>query len=1111
MDARINGSSIQPDAIRQSRLRAGMARNVRRCSAALALLAITLAAPLVHAQPTCPVVIAGGNGQNIDTFGVSLPLRFVQRGSFAEVPPTPVQFTATLTGNAVFDSGGQTRVVLAPWQAAGAPLVEALGELVIFAGPTPGPVTVTVQSNQCAKVAAPIVFNATIVQGVRPPITIESGDGALLSPGQTIDLVASVSFPDRTGGATRIPAGAVADFTVIAGDGSFTANGSSSIRVPFGNFNRATATLRAGQDEGPLVVEVSDPSGFFGPARFNLAVQRQREVRTISGDGQTGRPGTTSQPLVLEVRNTQGRPVAGAVVTWGIAFGVGPVVSRETTVTGTDGRTSNTVVFASTPTESIVVATLPGGETARFRLTSALAGVSVLSGNNQSGVLGSDADQPVVFQFSGDNGGAPNGEPVEFSVVGGSATLNATSDVVNDRGTASVRFRYGTTPGEVRIRAAFRSGQFSAIASAVALTGGTPTTTGNNQTGAAGSRLAQPFVVQLTQPPEGAKGLGGVTINWTVTAGGGRLDSATSVTDASGRASNQYTLGPAGGTNTVRASFPGGDSVVFNATATVTPTVPANATFEITAGNNQNLVTGSPSAPLVVRVRTAAGAPVPGASVAWRVTPVGNGGANPLTSVTNAAGEASTVVTLGLPGPAVVIASLPDNPSIAALNFSLNGGVENIPGLTSGQREVAGAIDVACPALFRQSQVGALSAGQQDLLARCSELVGGAAGSPDDVANALDQMLNDETAAQDDAAFSTATAQFDNLKARIAALRSGSAGIDLGGLALAGAGGALPLSFLPSNLVAGDAEGAAGDEVGADFARWGFFASGTIGRGDRDDEASSPGYEFDTYGLTAGVDYRWSDALVFGGALGYSNNDTDVNRDQGRLETRGYSGSLYAAWFPADAWYADAVLTYGSNSYDLSRRIRYQIGSGSAAQTIDQIASASPDGSQIQFALSAGRDFNRGAWGFGPYARVSMTRIDFDAYTERMSNPSAPGGGLAMSVADRELESLEGVVGGKLSYTMSTDWGILIPYSQIEWLHEFEDDPDAIVARFLNDPTGTAILVPQEDVDTDYFNLGLGLSAVFANGRSGFLYYERRAGQSGYSQDSLAVGVRIEF
>jgi outer membrane autotransporter protein len=784
------------------------------------------------------------------------------------------------------------------------------------------------------------------------------------------------------------------------------------------------------------------------------------------------------------------------------------VLDETSTVTGSDGRTQNTFVFGDSAGESVIVATLPGGETVRFIVTAAIGGIEVLSGDNQTGAAGSEADAPIVFTAIGPSGRLPIGERVDFSVVAGSATLLNASDIINERGTASVRFRYGATPGTVLIRGSFLGGQFTATASATSFAAGGAAATGNNQSAAPGARLAQPLVVQLAQPPEGAKGLGGVPISWMVTAGGGRLDSATTLTDANGRASNQLTLGPSPGANAVRADIPGGASVAFSATAV--QVVPGNSTFEIASGNNQALPTGSPSSPLVVRLRGPGGAPVAGATVAWRVTPAANGGANPATSVTNAQGEASTVVTLGLPGDANVIATVQDATGLAPVTFTLNGGVSNIAGLTEAQSEVADAIDVACPALAVQSQTGTLTAGQQDLLARCSELVGNAGANPDDVTRALGQMVNDEAAAQDDAAFNTTGAQFDNLKARIAALRSGSTGINLGGLAIAGGGGVLPLSFLPSTLVAGDEGG--GGEVGADFSRWGFFASGTIGSGDRDAESGTPGYEFDTWGLTAGVDYRWSDRFVFGAALGYNSNDTDVAADQGRLEAKGYSGSLYATWYQGEAWYADAVLTYGSNSYDLSRRIRYQIrGAGGAMQSIDQVATASPDGDQLQFALSAGRDFSRGAWSFGPYARATATRVDFDAYTERMSNPTAPGGGLALAIEARELKSLEAVLGGKVSYAMSTSWGVLVPHAQVEFLHEFEDSADDIVARFANDPTGTAILVSQATIDTDYFNLGLGLSGVFADGRSAFLYYERRAGQSGYSQDSLALGVRIEF
>jgi outer membrane autotransporter protein len=1091
---------------RRAEFARGCIRSALRCVAVWMGLVFGAVSPLALAQPACPTAIVSGNMQDLTPGIASAPLVFRLTTTAAEAPP-PVVFDLAIAGDAVFTAtGGTTRSITVPWTLVSGNLFEAVGSTVtVVSGNIGGPIAVGVGTITCAS-SPPTVFTlfglGASAAGTIVPL---AGDGATVAPGGQVTLRATVDFGNGAG-ANRAPEGqGTLDFRIVSGDGRFS-NGSTSIAAAVDN-NQASVVLTAGNTEGVIRVEASSPG--LTPYVFTVNVVQRVTASPVSGDGQTGRPGGPGQPLVLQVLDPTGAPVPDQPVNWAVAFGVGPQLDATTTTTDAQGRTQNTFVFGPQTGESIIVATLPTGATVRFRVVSALGGITVASGNGQTGVVGSVADAPIVFEVSDTAGRPAVGELVRFTVLTGSAVLDAGSDVVNELGRATARFRYGDSPGPVAIQGSAFGGQFTAIATVRAF-GSSPTAaSGNNQSAAPGTPLSQPLVVQLAQSTaSNPKGLAGVVVTWTVTAGGGRLASATSITDAGGRATNQLTLGPTAGANTVRADIPGGGSVVFSATGAVDPAAGAS-TFEIASGNNQSLPTATPSAPLVVRVRNAAGAAVAGASVSWRVTPGANGTANPTTSTTNAAGEASTVVTLGLPGATQVIATIPGAQGVQALTFTLNGGIQNIAGLGAGQRQVGGAIDRACPALFQASQAGGISAAQQDLLARCSELVGNAGGRPEDVRRALSQMLNDETVAQADAALTTTGAQFDNLKARIAALRSGARGASLGGLALAGDGGALPLSFLPSSVVGDSDDG--GAEAGAEFSRWGFFASGTIGRGDRDDASDTPGYEFDTRGLTAGVDYRYSDQLVFGAALGYNRNDTDVNGDQGRLETSGYSASFYGTWYQGDAWYADAVLTFGRNSYDVSRRIRYQIGTGASAVAVDQTATGSPDGTQTQFALSGGRDFNRGAWTFGPYARATLTRIDFDGYTERMSNPGGPGSGLAMMVDSRDLKSLEGVVGGKASYAMSTSWGILMPHVQVEWLHEFEDDPEAIATRFLNDPTGTAILVTQDAIDKDYLNLGIGLSGVFANGRSAFLYYERRAGERDYTQDSLALGVRIEF
>jgi hypothetical protein len=54
---------------------------------------------------------------------------------------------------------------------------------------------------------------------------------------------------------------------------------------------------------------------------------------------------------------------------------------------------------------------------------------------------------------------------------------------------------------------------------------------GNGQSGVAGTELPQPLIVRVVDPKTGA-GVGGVTVNFRVTSGGGRMFAGVTVTDA---------------------------------------------------------------------------------------------------------------------------------------------------------------------------------------------------------------------------------------------------------------------------------------------------------------------------------------------------------------------------------------------------------------------------------------------------------------------------------------------------------------------------------------------------------------------------------------------------
>jgi adhesin/invasin len=137
----------------------------------------------------------------------------------------------------------------------------------------------------------------------------------------------------------------------------------------------------------------------------------------------------------------------------------------------------------------------------------------------------------------------------------------------------------------------------------------------------------------------------GTAVTFAVTGGGGQITGSTPVSNASGVAAvGSWTLGPVAGLNTLSATSGGlnGSPVSFTATGN-----PGNATdIALNAGNNQSgTVNTALAAPYVVKVTDVNGNPVQGVTVGWSVT--GGGSMNPASSLTDAAGLASSTRTLG--------------------------------------------------------------------------------------------------------------------------------------------------------------------------------------------------------------------------------------------------------------------------------------------------------------------------------------------------------------------------------------------------------------------------------------------------------------------------------
>jgi outer membrane autotransporter protein len=1023
-------------------------------------------------------------------------------GQSADVgTPVPVSYEVEVFRNGAADNGRQVNWSVSPPNAVtfsgGAPTAQSIiaggiASVAVSSVNTTGPITITATHNDRPTLSDSfgLTGTGTIDNSIR---TIEqpedSGDGTSAAPGSEVELLALTLIDNDPESDVLVEwvvqagAGRLRTFTTRSDASGIARNTVTLPTVP------GTTRIRAARADTPAT----------GVVYFVTAVDDSLALSIVSGNGQDGGAGDSGDPMVVRLTRN-GAPVTDTNINWSVLSGSASL-SSPVSSTDSDGQSQIGFTFGTSPGPISIRASSGGAQVVfNHELIDATVGpqLRLVSGAGQSGPIGTRADFPIIVEVIDADGMPVAGRRVDWTLLSGSASFDQPSLDTDANGRASQGLTFGPDAGPILIRASI----FDAAGGRVDIpaTSFVPTlslVSGNNQSAPVSTTLPQDVVVAIAAPASRAKSLAGVTVRWTVVLGGGSLLGGTSLTDANGRASNRLTLGPNVGLNRVTASIDGGNGVSFDATGTS-----AGLPLAIVSGNGQNIPTASDSAPLVVELKTANGQPISGATIDWSATNA-TFVDDVESTVTDAQGRSSNKVRVAMPGSASITARVRDSEG-NQVTFTIDGRVANLSALNQPQQTVANAIDNLCPALDAAS---GLTPEAQDLLLRCRELVDNAGDNPDQVRRALEQLDQDIALALANTALGGLAAQFNNLRQRIGQLRTGQGGLSVSGLAIATPTGIMPLSFLPSILQGAEEDST---EVGSDFSRWGFFASGIIGRAKQDARSATPEYDYDTAGVTAGVDYRVNEAWVVGAALGYTKQDTELAQSRGDVDAKGWSVSGYTTWYNEKSWYLDGVLSLGSNDYDVRRQIAYEIvGANGSLTRISQQARASTSGDQLLFAVSGGRDFQKGAWNFGPYVRATYNRVEFDSYEERLQ--TGPGSGLGLAVSSRELKSMTGALGGKVSYAMSRDWGVLLPYAQLEWEHEFKDDPQQVVTRFLHDPTGTTIRLNGDSIDTDYYNIGFGLSAIFAGGRSAFLYYEHLAGSEGLTQDTLSLGVRIEF
>jgi adhesin/invasin len=141
-----------------------------------------------------------------------------------------------------------------------------------------------------------------------------------------------------------------------------------------------------------------------------------------------------------------------------------------------------------------------------------------------------------------------------------------------------------------------------------------------------------PASVHVTQNGQPAPN---ISVTWTVSAGGGSVAAATTVSDASGIATNTWTLSDTARVSILTAGIVNVASVTLQATTTAGP--PA-AVVKVSA--DSVVVVAGATTLLTVRVTDKTGNPVPGVSVSWAAS---GGALTTTTTTTGSSGNGQVV------------------------------------------------------------------------------------------------------------------------------------------------------------------------------------------------------------------------------------------------------------------------------------------------------------------------------------------------------------------------------------------------------------------------------------------------------------------------------------
>ncbi|HEX8211346.1 MAG TPA: leishmanolysin-related zinc metalloendopeptidase [Longimicrobium sp.] len=263
------------------------------------------------------------------------------------------------------------------------------------------------------------------------------------------------------------------------------------------------------------------------------------------------------------VSDQKGKVMREAVVTW-------ESNSPSVTVTGLGGDSASVRAMAN-GTASITARAGSAVGSVEVRVAQVPVRAESVGGNGQAGAVGVLLGSALQVRVVDRLGVGVAGVPVTFTVQTGGGTLASATSVTNAEGIATNSWTLGPAAGTHTLSVTFPGTTLAPVTFTAQAVGRVPgvlgVLAGGHQAALMGTAL--PVAPAVVARDEVGNPLAGITVNFVVTSGGGRISNSSAVTNTNGVASaGTWTLGSTADGNTLTATAPGltGPPVVLRGT-----------------------------------------------------------------------------------------------------------------------------------------------------------------------------------------------------------------------------------------------------------------------------------------------------------------------------------------------------------------------------------------------------------------------------------------------------------------------------------------------------------------------------------------------------------------